>query len=128
MQAPCPSTTDPLVGASEASTSGSFHRPHTQAMLTSSTPVSVRRVVRGVAYRVCHAGDRGALCDGILRVNPRAYTSTTVTMLASPLKSSGFRVTSGMPCAAATAAMSRSTARAPRALRPWAITAEQISP
>lgn len=40
-----------------------------------------------------------------------------VTMLVSPLGSSGFGIISGMPGAAATVAISRSTARAPRALR-----------
>lgn len=58
----------------------------------------------------------------------RSQTVTTVTRSSSPAKSSGFRVHNGSSAAAATAAISKSTARAPLALRPRATTAAQIRP
>ncbi len=55
-------------------------------------------------------------------------TATISTRCSSALKSSGLRVYSGSPAALAVAAMRRSTARAPRALRPTAVTAAYTSP
>lgn len=58
----------------------------------------------------------------------RRYRTTTSTRPSSGTKSSPLRVYSGRPAARAVAAMSRSTARPPRALRPVAMTAEKTRP
>ena len=60
------------------------------------------------------------LCQEFAR---ESYTVTTSTSFSSPRKSSGFRVYRGNSAAHAVAAIRRSTARAPRALRPLATTA-----
>ena len=60
------------------------------------------------------------LCQAFAR---EIYTVTTSTSFSRPRKSSGFRVYRGNSAAHAVAAIRRSTARAPRALRPLATTA-----